>query len=667
MNDFRKLEGADALLLIVLSVILIATAFILYPPLGAIVVILMVILALRAKRREQLKDRYYTQKIESLNDDFDDITRSAVFSMPFPLVVLSTDGAIKWYNSKFKETFGFKDSMLSHFIDEFEGFLLREIQDDERQYIDTIIKDSHYRFYVNQFNEIGDENEDVYLLYGVDTTREYELGKLIIDEAYNGIILQIDNYDEIYDATDEDMRPMVFAEIDRVVSEYFHRYDAYIKKYEQDSYVLTVTHKALIEIMKDKFTVLDDIREIALGNTLPPTLSIGANTKGNTPFDLYKGAVTAMEIALGRGGDQAVVKDEEELHYYGGKNVALEKRTKVKARVIAHALAQMIHQADQVFIMGHKNPDMDSFGAALGIYEACKMENKRGYIVLNEIVPSIRNVYHRVLDYDRDYETVFIDSEEAMFRVTPRSLVVVVDNHRRASTECPDLLDITEHIVLIDHHRRGSDYIDNATITYLETYVSSASEMVTELLFYMAEELNIPQVVAEALLAGITVDTKNFYYQTGVRTFEAASILKRQGADSIAVKKMFKDDEHTVRNKSMVVSDATIFRENIAIGIYDEASDESVLIASVAADELLGIMGIEASFVLTKSRGKIHISGRSLGSISVQLILEKIGGGGHLTSAGAQVVGTMEEAVDTLKAAITDFFEEDMNESNINE
>lgn len=667
MNNNRKIEGPDALLLIVLAAILVVSSFVNSPPLAALSIILLIILVMRAISRERKKDAEFTKEIETLNDEFVDVTRAAVFSMPFPLVMISQEGVIKWYNSQFTDCFDFKESILNRQIDDVvDDFLMSKIVDDETQYIEMVIGAHCYRFYLNFFDDVGEKKESFYLLYGVDITKENEIRNKFVDEAYNAIHLQIDNYDEIYDATAEEMRPMVFAEIDRIISEYFHRYDGYVKKFDQDSYIITVTHKELEKITAEKFTVLDEVREIALGNTLPPTLSIGVNTQGVNPLDLYRGALASMDIAIGRGGDQAVVKNGEVLNYFGGKNKALEKRNKVKARVISHAMAQMIRQADQVFIMGHKNPDMDSFGSALGIYEACKMENKKGFIVLNEVVPSIRNIYDKVLDYNRDYEKVFIDSDAAVYRATPRSLVIIVDNHRRASLECADLLDITEHVVLIDHHRRGADYIDNATITYLETYVSSASEMVTELLFYMQDELKIPQVVAEALLAGITVDTKNFYYQTGVRTFEAASILKRQGADSIAVKNLFKDDESTVRSKSAVVSNANIYRGNIAIGIYNEEDDESVLIASMAADELLGMLGIDASFVLTKSRGKIHISGRSLGNISVQLILEKIGGGGHLTSAGAQLDTSMDQAVGTLKGAIDDFFEEENNESHIN-
>ncbi len=666
MKENKFIEGVDLFLMITLVATLIISSFINYPPLTALSILILILLVWRSAERRKRREIAHCREIEVLNESFDDVTRVAVFSMPFPLVMITPDGVIKWYNSQFSDCFSLDDPVLNHPIDDVvDEFLMSRITDEQTEYIEMIIQEKCYRFYLNYFKDIGEKNEEIYLLYGVDISQEHDLRRRFVNETYNAILLQIDNYDEIFDATDEDMRPMVFAEIDRVISEYFHRYESYIKKFDQDSYVITVTHGELVKMMADKFTVLDGVREIALGNTLPPTLSIGVNTQGENPLDLYRGALASMDIAIGRGGDQVVVKDGELLHYFGGKNSALEKRNKVKARVISHALAQMIRQADQVFIMGHKNPDMDSFGAALGIYEACKIESKKGYIVLNEVVPSIRNIYDKVLDYDKGYEKVFINSAEAVLKVTPKSLVVIVDNHRRASVECEDLLDITEHIVLIDHHRRGADYIDSATITYLETYVSSASEMVTELLFYMTDDLKIPKVVAEALLAGITVDTKNFYYQTGVRTFEAASILKRQGADSIVVKNLFKDDESTVRNKSDVVSNAVIYRDNIAIGIFDEESDDSVLVASVSADELLSILGIDASFVLTKSRGKIHISGRSLGKIQVQLILEKIGGGGHLTSAGAQLDSSMEEAVETLKGAIDDFFKEEENESNI--
>ena len=316
--------------------------------------------------------------------------------------------------------------------------------------------------------------------------------------------------------------------------------------------------------------------------------------------------------------------------------------------------------------MGHKNPDMDSFGSCMGIVEAARKMGKTCYFVLNEVTPAIRNVYEKVMEKYKGFDRIITKPEDAENICSKTSLLVVLDTHRVNSTEAPKLLELTDKIVLIDHHRRGKDYIRNTTMTHLEPYASSASELVTELLHYMFEKLYIHPVVAEVLLAGITVDTKNFYFQTGVRTFEAASILKRQGADSIEVKQLFRDEFETVKYKSEVVANSKKYRDNIAIGILDKPIEEAVLVSAQAADALLNVMDIEASFVMAKVDEKIHISGRSLGKISVQLILEKIGGGGHLSAAGAQLQCDMEEAVVTLKKAIDEYLEEDRkNEDNI--
>lgn len=317
--------------------------------------------------------------------------------------------------------------------------------------------------------------------------------------------------------------------------------------------------------------------------------------------------------------------------------------------------------------MGHNNPDMDSFGSALGVYESAKFIGKDVHFVLNGVTKPIENIYKRTVKSLEGFEDDVITEEEALDKITPQSLIVVTDNHRKNSTEAPKLLDKTDQIVIIDHHRRGKDYIKNATISYIEPYASSAAELVTEIMNYFDEAFKARTPVAEGLLAGITVDTKNFVYQTGVRTFEAASILKRWGADSIIIKTMFKDDFEIVRYKSEVISDAIVFDNDVAIGHFNRDIDGSTLIASQAADDLLNIKGVKASFVLTRANDRVHISGRSLGDVSVQLILERIGGGGHLTSAATQLDMSIEDAEDMLKKAIKEYFmEEEENESNIN-
>lgn len=342
---------------------------------------------------------------------------------------------------------------------------------------------------------------------------------------------------------------------------------------------------------------------------------------------------------------------------------ATEKTSKVKSRVNSHAIRRLIDQASEVFIMGHENPDMDSIGSCLGIYEGALSRNKKAYIVLNEIGEPIKNLYTRSINGLKELKSNIKTGKEALEIIKPTSLVIICDNHRKNSAEAQYLLDKTEKIVIIDHHRRGKDYIKNALISYIEPYASSASELVTEILTYFDENFTARKEVAEALLAGITVDTKNFYYQTGVRTFEAASQLKRWGADSLAIKQMFKDDFQIVKYKSEVIANAQTYMNQFAISHFDREIDGSTLIASQAADDLLGIEGIKASFVLTKINKKIHISARSLGDVSVQLIMERLGGGGHLTSAASQLDMDIDKSTEILKKAIKEYFEEENDES----
>jgi c-di-AMP phosphodiesterase-like protein len=392
-----------------------------------------------------------------------------------------------------------------------------------------------------------------------------------------------------------------------------------------------------MDIKTKRFDLLDQIRDLNMGNTIPITLSIGVCQAGKTLLDSYRNANAAIDIALGRGGDQAVVNIGNSFDFYGGKSKAMEKRNKVKARVIGDALRQLIDQSGMVFVMGHKNPDMDSIGSSIGVMRAVENRDKKAFLVLNGENPSIRNLMDRMRQEAPELEDKIINGEAALEIIDDKDLMIVVDNHKPSLTEAPELLEKTNKVVVIDHHRRGAEFIKDPVLTYLEPYASSTSELVTEVLTYMSAETNLTKFEAEAMLAGITVDTKNFSFQTGVRTFEAASVLKRAGADTTVVKQLFRDDFSTFINKAEVVRSAKMVFDKIAIGRLEVTNDDSILIAAQAANELLNINDVEASFVLSKLDDKIHISGRSLGNISVQLILEKLGGGGHLTSAGAQI------------------------------
>ncbi len=628
---------------------------------GTIAFIVSIFLIVDQYNYVKKKNESIKEEIMNLNNEFTDITKMAIFKVPFPLIVINGKNKISWFNSYFKDLTDGEAEILNNQI---ENLLeLKAVKDgDTLQYYESSIEDKYFRFYPVKITDR--DNHVLTLLYGIDNTSFMDVVTLLDEKRLAMIDIFIDNYDEAFNSIKEEERAKVFSKVESILQDFAREQNGYIRRYESDKYIMILEKHELENVMAKKFSILDMVKDIENTNKVPVTLSIGASIIGDNPSEIHEKSRSALDVALGRGGDQAVV-DIGELKYFGGKNTAVEKRNKVKARVVSHALKQLISQSSNVFIMGHKNPDMDSIGSSLGMLEACKINDKECYIVLNEVGPQIENIYNAVLEEKPEYEKYFVKSSFAKENCNSDSLIIICDNHRKNSVECAEIMDITNKIVIIDHHRRSSDYIKQTSLTYLEPYASSASEMVTEILFYMTDKLELPKIVAEALLSGITVDTKNFFYQTGVRTFEAASILKRQGADSIKVKQLFKDDERTIKLKSDVIATSKMYNNNVAIGRLEEEVEESILVAAQSADDLLNILGVEASFVLARVKDKIHISARSLGKISVQLILEKLGGGGHLTSAGAQLDCSMDEAEEKVKKAIDEYIKEDTSESYI--
>lgn len=649
------------LYLIIIGCLIIIIAY--YQPLLALIwAIALAYLIYHYNKTIHDKEREWTKYIESLAEEFDSATKHAVFNMPFPLVILEADGTISWYNTRFSTMIDEED-ILNEKIEEFIPKIRVEeiIKKDDISPIDIEYKNKYYKVHYNivDIKKSISQKGNIIMLYWVDDTDRIVLENIYEDEKLGICIAYVDNYDEVKSNTPEVNRPLVLAEIDKTISAYATKYNGFMRKYENDKYLLIFENKNLQIIQQKKFDILDRIREIDKGNTIPVTLSMGVGLNGENPNETYEYAKAAIDIALGRGGDQAVVKENNNLSFYGGKTKAIEKRNKVKSRVISHALRQLIDQSEKVFVMGHRNADMDSFGASIGIARAAKNRNKKGYIVLSGVNPSIKNIYERMEAEAPEYLNLILTPEEAIQKLDESSLLVVVDNHKPSYTEAPELLELTDKIVLIDHHRRGAEFIEDPILTYLEPYASSTCELVTEILYYMSDKMEISRFEADALLAGITVDTKNFTFQTGVRTFEAASILKRAGADTTSVRQLFRDDFNTFLYKAEVIKNSRILFEKVAIGRLEKDMEDSVLIAAQSANDLLNINGVEASFVLTIFEGKIHISGRSLGDISVQLILEKLGGGGHLTSAGTQMEGvTMDEAEKYLIKSIEEYFEE---------
>lgn len=665
MKENTKLFSKENYIIIV-AIPIIISLFLLYYKfiIGVFGLMLSLGLYFYLKNIDVRSDGFIQKYVNDLEFSFDSISKNIIFEMPFPIVILEDDKKIKWHNSEFKNLFDSEILVGKPIKDFIQKFNEIDFGEDSLQPLKISIQDSTYEFYFSQVNR---ENSDLIFLYGIDNTYDESIKKLFKEKRLVAFTVYIDNYEDVKNSTPSSKRTEVLGRIDREILEYFQNLDSIVRRYENDKYIVLMQYNEYKKIYDSKFEILDQIRNIDNENAVSPTLSIGVGFAGANPFEIYEDSRMSIDIALSRGGDQAVIKLEDNYEYFGGKSRATEKTSRVKARVISHALRRMIETASDVYVMGHNNPDMDSFGSALGIYEGVRFIGKNVYFVLNGVNKPIENLYNRTIENLEEFKDHILTEAEVLEKMRPSSLIIVTDNHRKNSTEAPKILDKTDQIVIIDHHRRGNDYIKKATISYIEPYASSASELVTELLNYFDEDFKARTSVAEALLAGITVDTKNFVYQTGVRTFEAASILKRWGADSIIIKRMFKDDFEIVRYKSEVISDSIVFDNDVAIGHFNRAIDGSTLIASQAADDLLNIKGVKASFVLTKANDKIHISGRSLGDISVQLILERIGGGGHLTAAATQLDMKIEEAEDMLKKAIKEYFmEENNNESNIN-
>lgn len=657
MND-KYFNLDDFKLVILFSLVAIGVSFYFKPIVGGILFLVFLYILFVAYAKIKDKNDASKKYIEAISQDFDSITKKAIFNMPFPLVITDEKGTILWYNSLYRNLFeeevmgeDIKNLMPEIFVDSESEFVNFEMK----------FKDTDYMIFTNSSEVKSQENDrkSIKVFFMVDNSATAELERIIKDTNPMVLKVEIDNYDEVMDATLQNERPILLAEIDSIIRNYFDELDGLIAKVDDETYVVVVSHFGFTQILDRKFDLLDDLRELKRGNSIPVTLSIGVSSPVRNLKEAYNEAETALDISLGRGGDQAVVKVDDSYEFFGGRSKAVEKRNKVKARVIGIALRQLIDATDDIFIMGHANPDMDAIGAAIGVLRAVTNRNKNGFIVLSESNPSIENLLTRLKEEAPELAKHIINHDTALAKINRHSLLIMVDNHRPSMTELPELTEMTDQIVVIDHHRRSKEFVEAPVLTYIEPYSSSTCELVTEILAYMSDSLNLSHFEADAIMSGIVVDTKNFTFQTGVRTFEAASILKRAGADMFRVQSLFKNDLDTLVSKAEVVHGTRIIHNNIAISRLDRDSENSVLIAAQAADELLGINGIEASFVLTHKNGKVHISGRSRGDFSVQLVLEKVGGGGHLNMAGAQIdTDNIDEAESILVDAVEKYLDE---------
>ena len=637
-------------------------------------IVLYVIIVLISNRRNRpllinelvnFATQYGTVQKQLLND----------FEIPYAL--LDYNSRFLWMNEKFTEITG-KDknyhksvttvfpSLTKDILQKSEAVESINVMLDERNYrismeriyFDSVTKDS-------AIVAINDSDEYLTAIYLFDETelnryiRENEEQKLVAGLIY------IDNYEEALDSIEDVKRSLLIALVDRKVNKYFTEIDALVRKIEKDKYFVVFKYKYLEQLSADKFKLIEDVKSIKVGNEMAITLSIGVGAGGVSYTQNYEYARMGIDLALGRGGDQVVVKEGEEVTYYGGKAKQVERNTRVKARVKAHALREIIESREHVVIMGHTISDVDSLGAAIGVYCAARVLGKKAQIVLNEVTTSLRPLVECFTEEKGYPADLFIKNEEALLITNKNTLVMVVDTNRPSYTECPELLNRTDTICVFDHHRQNSEVIENPVLSYIEPYASSACEMIAEVLQYFSENIKLEPSEADCIYAGILIDTNNFMTKTGVRTFEAAAYLRRAGAEVTRVRKMLRNDMAAYKARAEAVRHAEVYRGAFAISVCPADNIESpTIVGAQAANELLNIVGIKASFVLTEYQGKIYISSRSIDEINVQLIMERVGGGGHLNVAGAQLTNcTIQES----KRMIQDTIDEMIKEGDIQE
>ncbi|MBQ9518968.1 MAG: DHH family phosphoesterase [Firmicutes bacterium] len=562
----------------------------------------------------------------------------------FPLAYIQVNANldILFCNNTFREIFvPHEGESLFKITDLYDGY------DITARVQETAINGKNYRFVTDVAR---DGKTDVYIF---DANIEVDCG--------NGImagLLVLDNYTEVKDNIEEVRFPHAMAVVDRKINEHFTELGGIVRKFEQDKYIFILNRSQLDELKKNKFSVMEQIGKVDVGG-IPMSMSIGIGINGTTMAQCMEYARGAVDLALARGGGQVVVKEgEDKYQFIGGNGRDISTNTGVRARMKAYGFVELIKTCTDVIVMGHKSPDLDSLGSCAAVFSICEFFGRKCHIVLGNINSSISALYKRLME-DQRYESVFIDGDTALKQFKRRTLVVVVDTHKKAIVECPELVDRAKQLVVIDHHRKGPGAIENYSLTYHESFGSSASELITEMIMYMNKGIRLTKTEAEGLLAGITVDTKNFAFKTSSMTFQAAAYLKQLGADTVAVRRLFQNTLDTYVAKASVVCDAEFYNKNMAISVLRIRVDNPVVLIAQSADELLGIRGIEASFVLNEMDGIVYISARSLGKVDVQLIMEKMGGGGHISGAACQLKDmTVEAALNLLKDKIDEYLED---------
>ena len=597
------------------------------------------------------------------------IQNTLLKELTVPYAIILEDGHILWKNDRFSEIVDGREKFIQKIIPELNKGIFPK-DDETRNELEITYKERDYqvelrRISLEGFSEsermlqIPKEKEYFIALYMRDVTELNSYIRENEDQRLIAGLIYIDNYDEVMESVEEVRQSLLVALIDRKINKYINDVDGIVKKLEHDKYFFVVKKESYRKFEADKFSLLEEVKQVNIGNARSATLSIGLGLNTATYALSYNYARMAIDLALARGGDQAVIKDCKGITYFGGKKEQTAKNTRVKARVKAEALREFIVAKDQVIVMGHKISDPDSFGACMGIYRAAVALEKKAHIVINDVSTSIKPLYDEIAQSSVYGKDIFLTSGEALDYISDSAMVVVVDTNKPQMTECPELLKRSKTIAVLDHHRQSSTVIDNAVLSYIEPYSSSTCEMVAEVLQYIVDDIKVPSIEADCLYAGIMIDTRNFMNRTGVRTFEAAAYLRRCGADITRVRKMFRDDMESYRAKAEAMRMAEVYREQYAIAECPSDIASPTVLAAQTANELLDINGIKASFVLTVYNGRIFLSARSIDEVNVQIIAEKLGGGGHINSAGAQFEHTnVKEAIEALKVTIDQMIEE---------
>ena len=680
MNDKLKLKGHMKAFMrwpLILSALLIVLNILVYcvsvkaglvVSAGVLIYVGIAVVVLRCHRP------FIVNELIAFANQYDSLEKRILEELALPYAIMDMNGRMIWSNKVFAELTGkdqfYKKNISTIFPDVTADKLpvadKKEISEISTQFGEKIYRVSMQRVELGEIVagsetlENTDKNVSLIAMYMYDDTelKEYikknEDNKLVVALAY------LDNYEEALESVEDVRRSLLIALIDRKITKYFSNFDGLVKKLEKDKYFLIMRQSSLDTLKEQRFHILDEVKTVNIGNEMAITLSIGVGLNAATYIQNYEYSRIAIEMALGRGGDQVVIKNGNNITYYGGKTQQMEKATRVKARVKAQALKEFMSTKDRVVVMGHKITDVDALGAGIGIYRAGKTLGKPVHIVVNDPTKSIRPLIAEYTNNSEYEPSMFVDSAQAKDLIDNNTVVVVVDTNRPSYTECEELLYMTKTVVVLDHHRRGSEVIENAVLSYVEPYASSACEMVAEILQYFSDDLRIRNIEADCLYAGIVIDTNNFTTRAGVRTFEAAAFLRRSGADVTRVRKLLRDDLKSYQARADAVRTAHIYRNCFAISTCpSENLDSPTVVGAQAANELLNIAGVKASFVLTQYNNEIYISARAIDEINVQEMMEKMGGGGHMNIAGAQVKASPDEVERMLKDIIDQEYQEE--------